>query len=121
MSEFMSLMERHIEPELKLPAVIQREAEEKQAEFLEEDIRVGMIQEYLDTHPDVTRVSAAFLYEQVIDGTKVELTKNKRISNELNTIMESKIQGWKYVGYQRVGHYGKSKAYERTGVPADFD
>lgn len=120
MSEFMSLMERHIEPELKLPAVIQREAEEKQTEFLEEDIRVGMIQEYLDTHPDVTRVSAAFLYEQVIDGTKVELTKNKRISNELNTIMESKIQGWKYVGYQRVGHYGKSKAYERTSVPADY-
>ena len=65
-------------------------------------------------------MSAAFLYEQVIDGTKVELTKNKRISNELNTIMESKIQGWKYVGYQRVGHYGKSKAYERTSVPADY-
>ena len=77
-------------PSLILPVDLQEFVENKQAEYMEEDVRVGIIQEWLD-NTEENRVCVAMIYEKALgyDGCK----PTKYESNELHSIMTNQIKG----------------------------
>jgi hypothetical protein len=78
--------------------------------FTEEDPRIGIIQEYLDNHPD-TRVCAQSIWDHALHiGYPVVCTKAD--NSEIQSIMKNCIEGWVSIGRQRCGDYGRQQAYE---------
>lgn len=104
-------------PSLILPVDLQEFVENKQAEYMEEDVRVGIIQEWLD-NTEENRVCVAMIYEKALgyDGRK----PTKYESNELHGIMTNQIKGWERLktsngGRSRCGEYGTQICYVRKG------
>lgn len=104
-------------PSLILPVDLQEFVENKQAEYMEEDVRVGIIQEWLD-NTEEKRVCVAMIYEKALgyDGRK----PTKYESNELHGIMTNQIKGWERLktsngGRSRCGEYGTQICYVRKG------
>lgn len=104
-------------PSLILPVDLQEFVENKQAEYMEEDVRVGIIQEWLD-NTEEKRVCVAMIYEKALgyDGHK----PTKYESNELHSIMTNQIKGWERLktsngGRSRCGEYGTQICYVRKG------
>lgn len=104
-------------PSLILPVDLQEFVENKQAEYMEEDVRVGIIQEWLD-NTEENRVCVAMIYEKALgyDGCK----PTKYESNELHSIMTNQIKGWERLktsngGRSRCGEYGTQICYVRKG------
>ena len=96
---------------LVLPARLQDEALKAQTAYLEEDPRIGIIQEWLDRTPK-KRVCAIMLWREALGHLYDEPLP--RVVNELHAIMRNSVNGWKYVGIQRIGeNYGNQRAYER--------
>lgn len=105
---------------LVLPAKLQQEALRMQTAFLEEDPKVGLIQEWLDTNTDTERVCAVMLWKEAL-GHPFEQYKPQDI-NAIHEIMKNSIQGWKYIGMQRVGKgYGTQRCYEREQHFVDLE
>lgn len=96
---------------LTLPKRLQNEALNKQSEYLEEDTRIGLIQEYLDTHSECTRVCALMLWKGAL-GHLYDEPQHKDI-NAIHDIMKNNIAGWKSVGKQKLPNYGVARCYER--------
>lgn len=96
---------------LVLPAHLQEEALAKQSEYLEEDPRIGLIQEYLDTHADVSRVCALMLWREAL-GHEYDEPQHKD-TNAIHDIMKNSIKGWASVGKKRLKGYGPTRCYDR--------
>lgn len=102
-------------PSLILPEDLQQLVEDKQSEYMEEDVRVGIIQEWLDKTGE-SRVCVAMIYEKALgyDGCK----PSKYESTELHSIMTNQIKGWERLktsngGRSRCGNYGTQICYIR--------
>lgn len=101
---------------LDLPNKMKIEAELQRAEYQEEDTRVGLIQEWLDTTRE-ERVCVLMLWEKALE----EFGKpSRRMSNEIHEIMRRQIKGWivhpNENGKARCGKYGKQVCYVRDGL-----
>lgn len=102
---------------LVLPYHLQDQAEQAQEAYVEEDSRVGIIQEWLDNlTADKSLVCVAMIYEQALENDYVK--PDKKTSNEIHDIMQHCITGWKRVenknnGRRRCGGYGSQICYER--------
>lgn len=117
-------------PTLVLEGRLAQYAIEKQEEYLEDDPRVGMIQQYLDERiatekqkacPDLSRVRVCV--QEIIDHalpSDLQRTQGAFIVNQLHRIMQNKIDGWmkypKSKGKAMCGDYGVQRCY----VPVDF-
>lgn len=102
-------------PALILPSDLQEYVEEKQTEYMEEDVRVGIIQEWLNNTTE-DRVCVAMLYELALGNEGRKPTRFE--SNELHSIMLNSIRGWKRAasdsgGRLRCGTYGVQICYVR--------
>lgn len=102
-------------PTLILPNELQVFVEERQSEYMEEDVRVGIIQEWLDTTEE-TRVCVAMLYELALKHDDHKPTRFE--SNELHSIMSNSISGWEKIqnsngGRAKCGKYGAQVCYVR--------
>lgn len=102
-------------PSLILPEDLQQLVEDKQSEYMEEDVRVGIIQEWLDKTEE-SRVCVAMIYEKALgyDGCK----PSKYESTDLHSIMTNQIKGWERLktsngGRSRCGNYGTQICYIR--------
>lgn len=101
---------------LVLSKAMEAQAEEHRETYQEEDVREGIIQEWLDnTKKEI--VCAPMLFTEALN----ELGKpNRRESNEIHEIMRMKIKGWKLHpatnGRARCGHYGKQVCYVRDNI-----
>ena len=97
---------------LTLPKRLQAEAINMQTAYLEEDPKIGIIQEWLDTNPDTNRVCAIQLWKEAL-GYVYERPKRPDI-NEIHQIMRNNITGWKYIGKASAGgSYGVQRCYDR--------
>ena len=96
---------------LVLPARLQNEALKAQTAYLEEDPRIGIIQEWLDTTEE-SRVCAVMIWREAL-GHIYDEPRPSEI-NQIHAIMRNSVNGWKYVGIQRNGRkYGNQRSYER--------
>ncbi|MFV0527739.1 MAG: VapE domain-containing protein [Lachnospiraceae bacterium] len=104
------------EPELILPKHLSDFVESTQNQYMEEDVRVGIIQEWLDTS-DMSRVCVAMLFEKALGNANEKPSKYE--STELHSIMTNSITGWTKLtnsngGRARCGGYGVQICYERS-------
>lgn len=102
-------------PSLVLPEHLQKFVEDKQSEFMEEDVRVGIIQEWLDKTPE-KRICVAMLYDAALGNEGKKPSKYE--SNELHSIMINSIKGWHRIdnsngGRAKCGGYGTQICYEK--------
>ena len=106
---------------LTLPKDLEDTVLEIQGSYAEEDVRVGIIQEWLDNTEEDT-VCVIAIYEQALGNEHQK--PDRRISNELHDIMQHSIKGWKKVenehgGRKKLKTYGTQIAYERVSAEAD--
>lgn len=96
---------------LVLPDHLQKQALDSQTAYLEEDPKIGIIQEWLD-NTDKPRVCVMMIWREAL---KHEYDEPKPSEvNQLHDIMRNSVNGWKYVGIQRCGGmYGNQRSYER--------
>lgn len=102
-------------PSLILPVDLQQFVEDKQSEYMEEDVRVGIIQEWLDKTEE-SRVCVAMIFEKALGYSERKPTKYE--SNEIHGIMTNQINGWERLktsngGRSRCGEYGTQICYVR--------
>lgn len=102
-------------PTLILPVDLQQFVEDKQSEYMEEDVRVGIIQEWLDKTEE-SRVCVAMIFEKALGYSERKPTKYE--SNEIHGIMTNQINGWERLktsngGRSRCGEYGTQICYVR--------
>ena len=97
---------------LVLPAKLQEAALKAQATYLEEDPRIGIIQEWLN-NTKYSRICVMMLWREAL---KHEFDDPKLSEiNQLHDIMRNSIEGWHYVGKQFAGQdYGIQRCYERN-------
>ena len=82
--------------------------QEMQERFLEEDPRVGIIQEYLDrVKPE--RVCVALLYQKALGNEGIIPTRAE--SNQLHDIMQNAIRGWVRLPGGKSGGRGRIEGY----------
>ena len=87
-----------------LPKHIEIEARQAQAEHLEEDSWVSLIEDYLTT-TNRTRVNVMCIWDE---GFKQDPVQQKRADiNRMLTIMRHDITGWHEVGKARIEGYGR--------------
>lgn len=95
---------------LVLPARLQAEALRAQTAYLEEDPKIGIIQEWLDT-THYKRICVMMLWREAL-GHEYDDPRPSEI-NQLHDIMRNSVDGWEYVGRQRCGEkYGTQRSYE---------
>lgn len=100
---------------LVLDAERQAEAMAMQSAFTEEDVRIGMIQEYLDTCEPNARVCALELIENAlhVEGGNPP----RKLVNEIHEIMTNCVPGWVPYGQTKARTpYGIQRCYVRDGV-----
>ena len=100
-------------------------AMEKQEQYLEDDPRIGMVQQYLDDklaewmdkpqrRPEDVRVCAQELIQEALPEEQCR-AQSRFLVNEMHTIMQTKIEGWvKYPtnkGRARTTDYGFQRCY----------
>lgn len=107
---------------LVLPAHLEKMAIEMQEEYMEEDVRIGLIQAWLDKH-DGERVCVAQIWKEALGNEYTPISR--REINELHDIMRDSVAEWESIGRQRCGDYGIQRAYEKKKtfetVPNGFD
>lgn len=114
-------IEANENPSLMLPPELQDYVENRQSEYMEEDVRVGIIQEWLD-HTSEERVCVMMLYELALGNEDRKPTRFE--SNEIHSIMMNSIEGWEKLkndngGRAKCGAYGAQICYVRTSKPLD--
>lgn len=102
-------------PKLVLPKDLENVVKKAQDTYLEEDVRIGIIQEWLDLNKEVDEVCVAMIYTGALENESKK--PNRRESNEIHDIMRSSIAGWKLVDTdshrRRLKGYGLQVCYER--------
>lgn len=103
----------HGKPKLVLPKRLEQEAIAAQTAYLEEDPRIGIIQEWLDSNKP-ERVCVMMLWREPL-GHLYEDPKPSDV-NALHEIMKNNVTGYVYVGRKRAGGvYGSQRCYDRIG------
>lgn len=98
-------------PALTMPTGMEREVLEVQARYMQEEPWIGMIQEYLNRHPELNRVCSKLLWDEVIGGDNL-IAKNSDYK-KITTIMQHQIEGWHQCDKKkRVGEYGLQLCFE---------
>lgn len=116
--EAMALFKKANEkPNLTLPKHLQDHVEAQQSMYMEEDVRVGIIQEWLN-NCNHEKVCAAMIYQLALGNE--DRKPNRMESNDIHSIMSNSITGWRRVsntnsGRMRCGSYGVQICYERDG------
>ena len=77
---------------------------------MEDDVRVGTIQEWLDSYQG-DRVCIPQIWKEALKNEYIPITRKE--TNELHTIMQQAIVGWQRIGKQRCQEYGTQRAYGR--------
>lgn len=96
------------EYKLILPRELQQYVESVQEEFLEEDGRIGLIEEYLT---DKEEICIPELWREALNKDDIA---TRRDSNEIHLIM-SNMQEWeKYEKKKRFGKYGSNWGYHKV-------
>lgn len=101
-------------PTLVLSKELQKYAMEKQSDYLEDDPRVGVIQAYLDGLEKDAKVCIAEICDCALGLRKEEYFGKRSLSNEIHSIMQHDIAGWRRAGKQRLQGYGAQHCYERV-------
>jgi len=115
-AEAMALYhEANEQPTLKLSDKMEAEAMKMQEQFCEEDYRIGVIQEWLDT-TDCKKVCVPQIIETVLNQDIEKMSKAGR--REIQEILENEIVGWirlnnKDKGRASCGKYGKQLVFIR--------
>ena len=95
---------------LVLPKRLQHEAINMQERYMEEDPRVGIIQEWLD-NTEHARVCSMMLWREAL---KIEYAEPRAADiRAIHDIMRNAVVGWLPVGRQRCGDYGVQRCYEK--------
>lgn len=95
---------------LVLPKRLQKEAISMQERYMEEDPRLGIIQEWLD-NTDKDRVCAAMIWKEALGNVYTESRPSDIRS--IHDMMRNSVAGWRAVGKQKCGDYGTQRSYER--------
>ncbi len=103
--EAMNLYKQNTKVKLVLPPELQKVALEIQKQFLEEDPRIGMIQQWLDKCQK-ERVCVSMLYNEALEEYG---SPDRRTTNQLHEIMMTAIEGWERTD-------AKKKIDEKYGV-----
>lgn len=96
---------------LALPAKLEAMAISAQEEYMEDDVRVGTIQAWLDAYQG-DRVCIAQIWKEALKNEYIPITRKE--TNELHTIMQQSITGWQRSGKQRCREYGVQRSYDRV-------
>lgn len=97
--------------DLILPGAVLSAAEEAQDRYTTDDVRIGMIQRYLDTRLKGYPVCAAELFQEALGNERLPV---RHESNELHAIMQNLIPGWRKIDKRvRCDRYGPQWAYEK--------
>lgn len=102
-----------------LPKELEQIAERMQADHLEEDAWVSLIQDFLDKTP-MSRVNALCLWENAFhkEGADMKRAEGTRIL----TIMRNDIEGWHEIGKARCDGYGRSLiCFEKNIIIPGFE
>jgi predicted P-loop ATPase len=100
--------------QIVLPGELQKIAVDTQNEYLEEDPKVGIIQNYLDSLKK-DEVCALEIYRKALNNV---CTPTTREINEIHSIMQNSIEGWVKIGKSsRFGEYGVQRGYRRIKEP----
>lgn len=101
---------------LILSKEMESQAEEHREIYQEEDVREGILQEYLDTTSE-DLVCVPLLYSEALNEPG---KPTRRESNEIHEIMKLKIKGWTLHpntnGKARCGKYGRQVCYVRDNT-----
>lgn len=95
---------------LALPSRLEAQAIMAQEEYMEDDVRVGAIQAWLDAYQG-DRVCIPQIWKEALKNEYIPITRKE--TNELHTIMQQSITGWQRIGKQRCQEYGTQRAYGR--------
>ena len=96
---------------LVLPKQYEDQALKAQLDYLEDDPRIGMIQNWLDT-TDNDRVCVMMIWKEALQNEYV--TPKHQDINAIHEIMKNNIVGWKSMGKKRCGKYGTQRSYDRV-------
>lgn len=105
-------------PQLVFPKHLEDIVAENQKQFAEEDVRVGIIQGYLDELTDeIDRVCVMQIWDFALGNENKPC--ERRLSNEIHEILEHSIHGWQRVKNEHGGRcktrkYGTQICYERV-------
>ena len=101
-------------PKLVLPYELIQTVKDIQGSYIEEDVRVGIIQEWLDNTKE-DYICAAMIYELALGYEHQK--PDRRLSNEIHDIMQHAIKGWVLTktnsGKRKLKIYGSQICYER--------
>ena len=100
---------------LVLPDQLEAQAISAQGEYMEEDVRVGIIQSWLDSYPG-DRTCVLQLWREALHNEYIPITRKE--TNEIHNIMQQSVVGWQRAGKQYCREYGVQRAYERVN---DFE
>lgn len=105
-------------PALVFPQHLEKMVSDNQKQFAEEDVRVGIIQDYLD---NLSKGCERVCVMQIWDHSLGNIGKpcERRLSNEIHDIMQHSICGWVRVenehgGRVKLREYGTQICYERA-------
>ena len=112
---------RNEKPRLIFPRHLEDMVKNNQSQFEEEDVRVGIIQNYLDElTSSCERVCVMQIWIKALGNENKPC--EKRFSNEIHSILEHSVVGWERVkngsgGRANTKQYGTQICYERTEKP----
>ncbi len=86
---------------------------DNQKRFTEEDVRVGIIQEYLNSKQVGYRVCAKEVWTEALGELGIP---TRRDSLAVHEIMQNDIVGWEDVGRAKTKKYGTQICYEKKDV-----
>ena len=96
--------------ELKLSKAMEEYLKEIQKQFMPEDTKVGIIQAWLDDCTD-EYVCSEMIYREALRH-EYEEPKQWEIK-EINSIMNTCIEGWEKISSHRFGKYGLQRGWKR--------
>ena len=106
---------RHKNSLLKFSKEMEQEISEYRKQFTQEDTMAGMIQGWLDGYKG-THVCSVQIWKEAFDHFDREPKKFE--TNEICSIMDTQITGWKRAGVHRFSKegYGRQRSWIREGT-----
>ena len=106
---------RHKNSLLKFSKEMEQEISEYRKQFTQEDTMAGMIQGWLDAYKG-THVCSVQIWKEAFDHFEREPKKFE--TNEICSIMDTQITGWKRAGVHRFSKegYGRQRSWIREGT-----
>jgi len=116
-AEMMELYRRTKSHKLKLSSETEEYLRDLQKEFMPEDTKVGIIQNWLDECME-THVCSLMIFREAL-GHESEEPKQWEL-REINDIMNNSIEGWNIDKQHRFEKYGQQRSWKRNGSENGF-